>query len=283
MTRSALVIGNRNYKNINSLNNPINDARTISDTLKLRGFNVNCHFDLDSENFLKVINSFGDSLKDSNDLAVFYYAGHSLQLMDSNYLLPVDISCDLSSHENIERNAIYLGDATKALNKTSSEKIIILDACRNHDFTKEIIATNDIFNKGLCEIESSHEMAIIYSTQPGNTASDGKTSSKNGCFTEELSKNLRKYNLTLNEIIINTREAVLTKTNYKQIPWSSNSLSKDISLDSIQFPGKIFHELQLPSNGIDAIACSNWNIFIGTENRLLFIFNKVSNLIPIYN
>ncbi|WP_316675774.1 caspase family protein [uncultured Tolumonas sp.] len=281
MERKALVIGNNDYTNIKPLKNPINDARTISKILTLKGFDVTLLENLKLEAFLRKLNEFGESVQESEGLVLFYYAGHSVQLMDSNYLLPVDIMKDLTIHKNIESGAVYLGDVTNALNKSNGEKIIILDACRNHDFTQEIIATNDIFNKGLCEIESSHGMAIIYSTQPGNTASDGTKNSNNGCFTEEFSKNISRYGLTFSDVIVKTREAVLTKTNYKQIPWSSNSISRDFYLDNIGFPGDLIAEIELPSNGIDTVSSSYSNVFISTQKRQLFIFNYISNITPI--
>ncbi|QPL47113.1 caspase family protein [Halomonas sp. A40-4] len=281
MARKALVIGNNDYTNIKQLKNPINDARTISRILNLKGFDVTLLENLKLEAFLRKLNEFGESVQESEELVLFYYAGHSVQLMDSNYLLPVDIMKDLAIHENIESGSVYLGDVTNALNKSNGEKIVILDACRSHDFTQEIIATNDIFNKGLCEIESSHGMAVIYSTQPGNTASDGTKGSNNGCFTEELSKNISQYGLTFSEVVVKTREAVLAKTNYKQIPWSSNSISRDFYLDNIVFPGDLIAEIELPSNGIDTISSSYSNVFISTQKRQLFIFYFVSNITSI--
>lgn len=281
LERKALVIGNNDYTNIKPLKNPINDARTISKVLTLKGFDVTLLENLKLEAFLRKLNEFGESVRESEGLVLFYYAGHSVQLMDSNYLLPVDIIKDLTIHKNIENGAVYLGDVTNALNKSNGEKIIILDACRNHNFTQEIIATNDMFNKGLCEIESSYGMAIIYSTQPGNTASDGTKDSNNSCFTEELSKNISQYGLTFSDVIVKTREAVLTKTNYKQIPWSSNSISIDFLFDNIVFPGNLITEIEFPSNGIDTISSSYSNVFISTQKQQLFIFHNVSNITPI--
>ncbi|MDY0207636.1 MAG: caspase family protein [Pseudomonas sp.] len=283
MDRRALVIGNKDYRFIESLNNPINDAKMISEILTLKGFAVTYFENLEFECFLKEVNLFSNLIEESKSLVLFYYAGHSIQLMDSNYLLPVDITKDLSNHKNIEHSAVYLGDITNALNKSKADKVVILDACRNHDFTQEIIASNDIFNKGLCEIESSHGMAIIYSTQPGNTAGDGTLSSKNGCFTQEFAKNIALYGLTLSQVIINTRETVLEKTNYKQIPWSSNSISNDLSLDHVGFPGELFAEVLLPSNGIDTISCSDSNVFLSTQKKQLFMFRNISNVTSVVN
>lgn len=281
MERRALVIGNKDYKNLGPLNNPVNDARLIGELLTSKGFEVHFFKNLGFENFLEEINKFGELIHGGEGIVFFYYAGHSIQLMDSNYLLPVDIDRDLSRHKNVENGAIYLGDVTQALNKFKGEKVVVLDACRKHDFNDEIIATSEIFNKGLSEIESSHGMAIIYSTQPGNTASDGISGSINGCFTEELAKNIRLYGLSLNDIVVRTREGVLSKTNYKQIPWSSNSIHRDVNLDHIRFPGSLEFEFELPSNGVDTISGSNSNVFMATQQKQIFVLNNVSKISPI--
>jgi uncharacterized caspase-like protein len=45
-SRVALVIGNGAYRNVPQLNNPVNDAKIISDTLKADGFEVSVAADL---------------------------------------------------------------------------------------------------------------------------------------------------------------------------------------------------------------------------------------------
>ena len=86
--RIALVIGNAAYRN-DPLDNPVNDARLIGQSLRQAGFTVSLHENLDRASLLNALREFGNRLNE-NTIAVLYYAGHGLQLRDRNYLIPVD-------------------------------------------------------------------------------------------------------------------------------------------------------------------------------------------------
>src|SRR5258705_13541975 len=80
--RVALVIGNGTYQNVPRLNNPTRDARLMADTLQALGFTLvggSAQLDLDKASFDNAIRSFGKQLQGAN-VAVFYYAGHGLQV-----------------------------------------------------------------------------------------------------------------------------------------------------------------------------------------------------------
>ena len=49
--RIALVIGNSNYLNLSSLNNPANDVTDVSEKLQSIGFDVHCWYDVNSDDF----------------------------------------------------------------------------------------------------------------------------------------------------------------------------------------------------------------------------------------
>ena len=84
--RVALVIGNATYEHASALRNPINDARDIAATLKNLGFEVMVGTDLDQRAFASMIDQFGRMLEGA-DVALFFYAGHGLQVNDKNYLV----------------------------------------------------------------------------------------------------------------------------------------------------------------------------------------------------
>src|SRR5690242_8454969 len=89
--RIALVVGNSSYQTVASLNNPRNDATLIADTLQKAGFTLvgnRAQLDLDKPAFDKAVQSFGNELMGA-DVALFYYAGHGVQIRNVNYLVPV--------------------------------------------------------------------------------------------------------------------------------------------------------------------------------------------------
>jgi uncharacterized caspase-like protein len=89
--RIALVIGNSRYASVAPLRNPANDARLIADTLRGLGFTLTgggALIDLDKAGLDRAVQNFG-AQSASADVALFYYAGHGVELGGANYL-PVD-------------------------------------------------------------------------------------------------------------------------------------------------------------------------------------------------
>ena len=85
--RLALVIGNANYDK-GKLNNPVNDALLIAETLKKLEFDVILDTNLtDKRLFKDKIREFGNK-RPEYDVAFVYYAGHGIQVGSENYLLP---------------------------------------------------------------------------------------------------------------------------------------------------------------------------------------------------
>ena len=94
--RVALVIGNAAYAHATALRNPGNDAGDVAETLKKLGFEVLLARDLDQQNFAKTIEQFARAL-DEADTALFFYAGHGLQMNDKNYLVSTNARLKTSS------------------------------------------------------------------------------------------------------------------------------------------------------------------------------------------
>ena len=90
--RVALVVGNSAYRNVAPLTNPANDAALMAETLRGLGFALvggSAQLDLDKAGLDAAVQVFGAQLQGA-DVALFYYAGHGIQLRGANYLVPVD-------------------------------------------------------------------------------------------------------------------------------------------------------------------------------------------------
>lgn len=90
------MIGNGAYRHSDSvpvLANPANDADDMAAALQRFGFEVIARKNLTREEMDEAISDFGRRAADS-DAALFYYAGHGLQVKEQNYLVPVDASID---------------------------------------------------------------------------------------------------------------------------------------------------------------------------------------------
>jgi uncharacterized caspase-like protein len=175
--RVALVIGNGKYGYVTPLDNPSNDARLLAKALQSVGFTVvggDAQLDLDKHSFEKVVQEFGAKLQGAN-VALFYYAGHGLQMHGINYLVPVDANPVREADVGIQ-----MLDANLVLNQMEGSgtklNIVILDACRNDPFSGRGLAlgrSRDIGGGGLAEMQAPEGSLISFATQPGNVALDG--------------------------------------------------------------------------------------------------------------
>jgi|JRHI01.1.fsa_nt_gi uncharacterized caspase-like protein len=224
--RVALVIGNSAYKEVAQLPNPVNDANEISSALKSAGFDVILGVDLDKRAFDTKVRNFADLLEDA-DAAIFFYAGHGLQVAGRNYLIPVD--AHLQGERDLDFDAVNLDFIMKQMELGRADKtnIVFLDACRDNPFSQNLARSmgtrSTSIGKGLAQVDTGVGTFIAYSTQPGNVALDGK--GKNSPFTAALSKHVREPGRDLTSVMIETRKDVLAATAGKQVPWDHSALT----------------------------------------------------------
>lgn len=212
----ALVIGNATYADA-PLKNPVNDATDMAATLKTLGFRVSLHTNLDQNQMKRQIRSFGEQLTQSGAVGLFYYAGHGVQVKGVNYLIPVGAKAN--SEQEIEYEAVEAGFVFAQMEAANnSANIVILDACRNNPFARSYRSAD----KGLAPINAPSGTLIAYATAPGSVASDG--TGRNGLYTQELLKQIKTDNLSIEEAFKRVRVAVRSLTANKQTPWESSSL-----------------------------------------------------------
>ncbi|MBS1491049.1 MAG: caspase family protein [Bacteroidetes bacterium] len=213
--RMALVIGNANYAFGNKLINTVNDASAMTKALKELGFDVISILDGDYEKIKNAVYAFGDRIQDV-DVSVFYYAGHGLEVDGTNYLIPVD--ANIQSALDVKQKAIPLTGVIRTMEFSNDEglNMIILDACRNNPFP-----TGKRGGSGLARVQAPSGTLIAYATDPGSTASDGEGT--NGLYTGELVKQLQ-VSQRIEDIFMNTRNAVEKRSNGQQRPWEEARL-----------------------------------------------------------
>ena len=86
--RVALVIGNSSYAHVPQLPNPTNDAADIAGSLRRIGFDVVEEHDLDYRHMRLAVRDFAKRAETA-DVALVYYAGHGIEIENTNYLIPV--------------------------------------------------------------------------------------------------------------------------------------------------------------------------------------------------
>ena len=206
--RVALVIGNSNYQGVMSkLSNTINDAKSIRDILKDRGFEVIYKENTTKRSTKESLNSFYEKIQ-KGGVGMFYFSGHGIEVEGQNYLIPVDSNIKEKSDSEFE--AISLNKITKRMQNAGNRlNIVVLDACRNDPFSKAIGVG------GLAKVEPIG-LFVSYSTGAGSVSSDGRTGG-NGLFTKSLIKYM-KQPLDLQDVFQKSREEVYQESNQKQFP-----------------------------------------------------------------
>lgn len=219
--RLALVIGNAAYK-VDALDNPINDARLVAESLKKAGFNVTLRENLDRTSLVNTMREFGSRLNEST-VAVVYYAGHGLQLRDRNYLIPVD--AEIRSEDEIPIAGLDLSFILGRMSFARSRiNIVILDACRNNPFAGKTVAAQ----QGLAQMDAPVGTLLAFATAPGKLAADSGGGA-NSLYAAYLAKHMLTPGLPVESVFKRVREGVVRDTKEQQVPWESSSLQGEFA------------------------------------------------------
>lgn len=218
--RMALVIGNADYQHGGDLLNPENDARSMKKALEALNFEVMIVENSDVRAMKVAIDDFGEKIKEKNaKIALFFYAGHGIQVNGNNYIVPTDAKLD--NEKQVEYDCVRADrviDNMSAAGATTN--IVILDACRDNPFARSWSRSTQ--NSGLAFMNAPSGTLIAYATSPGNTASDGEGS--NGLYTSAILKHINTQNISVLEMFQRVRKDVRAGSNNMQTPWESTSL-----------------------------------------------------------
>ncbi len=214
--RIALVIGNSQYPGA-TLKNPVNDAHDMAQALRRLGFAVIEKVDVTQKEMNRAISQFGEKLR-TDSVAIFYYAGHGMQIKGKNYLIPVD--AQIGSEASARAETVDIDTVMDQL-AVSSLNIVILDACRNNPFERRFRSAGG----GLAQMDAPKGTLIAYATAPGKTAADGD--GRNGLYTRELLKLIQAPGVPIENVFKKVRANVALATGDNQIPWEASSLTGD--------------------------------------------------------
>ncbi len=224
--RVALVIGNGAYTATTRLANPPNDAADMAAALRRLGFEVVEVLDGDWRHMMAAIREFGDRSAGA-EAALFYYAGHGLQVGDTNYMLP--ISAELVKEQDLEFEAIEVGLPLRLMDSARAKvKLVILDACRNNPLAQTLASSmaasgRDVsVGRGLARIVGAEGTLMAFATAPGAIADDGAT--RNSPFTRALLSNIGTPGLEVSLLFRRVRAEVMDATGDSQVPWVNEAL-----------------------------------------------------------
>jgi hypothetical protein len=217
--RIALVVGNSAYQNVTRLDNPRNDAVLMAGTLGSLGFTLiggHAQLDLDKSALDTAVQNFGRQVQGA-DVALFYYAGHGVQVNGSNYLVPV--SANPTREADVDFQMVDINLVLRQMQGSGTRlNVVILDACRNNPFGARGLRSSD---GGLAQMRAPEGTLISYATQPGSVAQDG--SDGHSPYTKALATTIKQAGLDIFQTFNQVGLAVKRETGGAQQPWVSSS------------------------------------------------------------
>ena len=230
--RIALVIGMSDYRTVVKLDNTVNDARGIAETLNGIGFQVTIVLDATAEDLRTAIADFAFR-SETADLALVYFAGHGVEVQGENFLIPID--ADIKSNRDVQRQAISLKELLTAVDRARKMRIVILDSCRDNPFggaldvaaLEETAATNEATRsasgRGLAAPSPDRGTLVAFAARAGERAADG--TGAHSPFAQALIDILPKPGLEISLMFRQVRDEVLAETFNQQEPHTYGSLS----------------------------------------------------------
>jgi hypothetical protein len=238
--RVALIVGNAAYVNASALANPVNDAGDIAAALTGVGFQVVLGTDLSKPAFDTKVREFARAL-DKADVALFFYAGHGLQVTGRNYLLPVDAKLQIERDLDFEAVSLDFILKQMELEREGKTNVVFLDACRDNPLGRNLARSmgtrSASVGQGLAQVQTGVGTFIAFSTQPGNVALDGE--GRNSPFTAALAKRIAEPGRNLTSVMIDVRKDVLSTTGGRQVPWDHSALTGDFYFHLAAAPGTL--------------------------------------------
>lgn len=270
--RVALVIGVSQYRHVTQLDNPGNDSRDIASALRRLQFDV---VELHDPTLLQLKETqfdFIERLTDA-DVAILYYAGHSIQIDGANYLIPVDAR--LNSLSSVDSHTLNIARLVNLMDKLAKTKIIILDACRNNPFLEIVQETlsnagdGRSVGAGLASISElgqqrlaqedvkTYGTIIAYAAAPGATAADGV--GRNSPYTAALLRFVEQPGLEVGRMFREVAASVIEQTSGLQKPEYLVKLTNEVYFRRPEphqcdtFAVAPFNQVGLPGIEFDAI------------------------------
>ena len=211
------VVGNDSIQARRPLRNATNDARAVAAALEDVGFDVTTIENANRARLTSALGEFARSLRE-DDVALFYFAGHGVQVEQENYLIPTDYIGQTVSALRLD--AVSASDVEDML-RVARVAMLVFDACRNNPYRGTRSG-----GTGLAPMEARGTL-IAYAAGAGEVAADAAPGASNGLFTARFVDALAEPGLTATELFRRVRRDVLADSNEEQWPAVYDNLLSD--------------------------------------------------------
>ena len=156
----ALVIGNRNYRSLPSLETAADDAAAVAELLESRyGYDVTLGIDLDRREMRRALSRFAGKTSGA-DRVVIYFSGHALRSNGATYLAPVDQKN--ATLVQVMMDGVPLDLVLRLASARPGRTVVFIDASQYNGFTP-----NAISEPGLADIRASEGVLVVSAAAPG--------------------------------------------------------------------------------------------------------------------
>ena len=234
--RVALVVGNASYAHAPALANPLNDAADIGAVLGRLGFSVTRLENAGYAALRRGLQEFARAAS-ASEIAVVYYAGHGIEVDRRNFLVPVDAR--LASDQDVEFEAVPLELVSRAVERASGLRLVILDACRENPFAVRMQrAGGDALDWPGGSRGWSRRGRRWLRTRRRRGRWRRTVWGRNSPYSEALLAHLEEPGLEVGLLFRKVRDAVLASTGGRQEPFVYGSLSsRGVYLAAAPAPG----------------------------------------------
>ena len=221
--RVALVVGNAAYETVPALANPGPDARAVARELDAMGFDaVRLVEDGTRLELEAALDELADRATDAAT-AVFYFAGHGIQVDGRNYLVPVDAT--LTRRRDVDR-LVGLDEVMREVSQATGLGLVVLDACRDNPFGARLAERvgRGSMRRGLGPVGSRGRgnTLVAYATEADAVALDGEGG--HSPYTRALVTHLATPGLDVRLMLGAVRDDVVRATGGEQVPHVYGSL-----------------------------------------------------------
>lgn len=215
----ALLVGVSDYDSMPKLANPGNDANDLTATLAACGFHTTACINPSIVELDEAFDAFIMGI-DEGDVALFFFAGHGVQIDGQNFLLAKDTPSSSPGAAKYRSMSLDLV-IDRMTERNGATTLIVLDACRNNPWAHHRRGGAS----GLAPVYAPKGTLIAFSTSPGEEASDGVAGSTNGAYTSALLSHISTADLPVEQMFKRVRNTLAASTAGGQTSWEHTSLA----------------------------------------------------------
>ncbi len=228
-SRIALVIGNGHYPDATApLGQPINDARSLTATLRHSGFDVDVVEDASKDDMTRAVARLKSRIR-PDSVVMLFFGGYGVQVGRESYMIPVDAA--IWKEADVRRDGVSIESVLDVMKERGARaKLVVVDASRRNPYERRFRS----FSHGLAPIAAPDNALILSSATPGQVADDSR--GQNSVLMAELLNHLTAQ-AGIESSFNKTRVAISRASEGVQVPSVSSSLLEDVRFGSSEKAG----------------------------------------------